>query len=160
MTARRIRKTHTRRALTGIDRLYVTQVWTGTPYWLVRSRLWRAADVPVRDGINVDHTPTKARLQKAVDDETSTLVPTSGTVVAEGEILGICRGRIEASNVRMTGLRVHADLSWLAGLNEIVGHPPTHIDARRGALVWRDPKSESIEAVLMGVSGEFDEAES
>lgn len=144
-----------RRCLTGIDRLLVSQVWTGTPFWMVRSRLWRQANLTLPNRVEVDALP-KTWLQAVVDQYAT------GAVSAERlpgdwsvDLTDEPRPAVVVTPYSRGWLRLAVNESWFVGVNEIVSSTADvwemRVNLHTGTVVWQH--GDQTVAVLMGVHG-------
>lgn len=150
-----------RRCLTGISDLYVSQTWTGTPYWLVRTRLWRQADLTLPARIEVE-SRTKTRLQAVAEQYGSPSIPaqldyhrawTSPWTNLPVEV-------VRPANRSWT--RVAVNPSWFAGVQEIVSATADvwmlRVNLNANSVVWHH--GDEMVAVLMGLHVEPQRVES
>lgn len=143
-----------RRCLAGIDRLLVSQVWTGTPFWMVRSRLWRQANLTLPDRVEVDALP-KTQLQAVVDQYAT------GAVRAQRLPGDWSVGdwsvdpAVVVTPYSRGWLRLAVNESWFVGVNEIVSSTADvwemRVNLHTGTVVWQH--GHQTVAVLAGLHG-------
>lgn len=141
-----------RRCLTGINVLYESQTWTGTPYWMVRTRMWRQAALAVPGRVEVE-AMSKTRMQTCVDSY-------DGGVPAQhynsGWLTSLRQSVDVVAPVNYHWLRFAVDPSWWNGVDEIVRSTSDvremRVNLHRGAVVWTH--EDQTVAVLMCIHGE------
>lgn len=149
-----------RRCLTGIDEFYQTQTWTGTPYWLVRTRLWRRANLTLPDRIE-GASFAKTRCQAVVDRHADAATP-GRWLHGDWIILDAVLEAMPVEVVAPLGRRwmgIGFNRSWFLGVHEIVTATAADdsdwsmwVDLNGVAVVWRH--GDQPVAVLKGILGE------
>lgn len=144
-----------RRCLTGIDSVYRTQIWTGPPYWLLRTRLWDAANLPVPKRIEIrEGHITKTRLAEVVDDYTLGSIPAS-TMPGRFQVCDQDVVAVAPPLKRRHHQAIAANEAWFRGLSAIVaGHAEAwdlRVNLNRGAVSWVDTSTGQTLAVLAGM---------
>lgn len=125
-------KNHARRCLTGFDRLYTSQIWTGSMYWQVRTKLWRRAGLTIPRRMEVV-PKSKALLQRSVDQHVGHPI---SAVRIPGQF-GTPADPHPCVSPRYRGWqRMMVNDSWLTGLDEITGPAEMKVDLHHLSVSW------------------------